>query len=57
MEDRCGLLTHMLVRYRLYLRAIGRALEGVITITTGGIADYSSKGLCSPLHLLELTFL
>lgn len=57
MEDRYGLLTHMLVRYRLYLRAIGRALEGVITITTGGIADYSSKGLCSPLHLLELTFL
>ncbi|BDD56892.1 hypothetical protein MPDQ_006357 [Monascus purpureus] len=28
--------------YVLYLRAIGRALEGVITITTGGIADYSN---------------
>ena len=30
---------------RLYLRSIGRAMEGVVTIMTAGVADYSRKGI------------
>ena len=30
-------------RTRLYLRSIGRAMEGIVTIMTAGVADYSRK--------------
>jgi hypothetical protein len=34
---------HAEIQIRLYLRSIGRAMEGVVTIMTAGIADYSRK--------------
>ena len=33
----------MLTQRRLYLQAMGRAIEGVLAIIISGIADYSSK--------------
>ncbi|KAE8393827.1 autophagy-related protein 22-like protein [Aspergillus alliaceus] len=48
-----GILGTITERIRLYLRSIGRAMEGVITIITAGVADYSryrkTMMLCSIL--------
>lgn len=35
-------------RTRLYLRSIGRAMEGIVTIMTAGVADYSRMSIPTP---------